>query len=147
MTASAAQEKYCHSDNGGVYGSAYHFPMPRKSNKKPEKRHPGHYIREWRESLELSQEAVAERVGLSIPQVSKIENGRQGYRQNTLELFAKAFKRAPADLLRPPNADESDLGLYITMLPDKRRKRALKVLKAILADEAADEDDLADTVA
>lgn len=105
--------------------------MPRKPYRKERKKHPGHYIREWRETLDLSQERVAERVGLSVPQVSKIENGKQGYRQDTLELFANALGCSPADLLRPPHAPENELARYVMALSDKRRQRALKALQAI----------------
>lgn len=124
----------------GVLGLPDARGMPRKPYKKDRRKHPGHYIREWRESLELSQERVAERVGMSVPQVSKIENGKQGYRQETLELFANALGCEPADLLRPPNAPKDELAMYVMALSEKRRKRALAVLKALMATEPPEDE-------
>lgn len=119
----------------GGLGVPHPWWMARKPYKKLREKHPGHYLRDWREAKGLSQERVAERVGMSVPQVSKIENGKQGYRQETLEQFAKALGCGPADLLRPPHAPENELALYIMALSEKRRQRALKALKAIFEGE------------
>lgn len=114
--------------------------MARKPYKKARDKHPGHWIREWREAKDLSQERLAERVGLSVPQVSKIENGKQGYRQDTLEQFAAAMGLEPADLLRPPHAPKDELAAYVMGLSEKRRKRALRVLQALAAEEGDGEE-------
>lgn len=117
---------------------AQNFNMSGRAYKKrnPE-RNPGHFIREWREFRNLSQERVAERVGLSVPQVSRIETGNQGYRRETLEKFAQALGCDPADLLRPPPIEgaESEFEAYVKKLDAGRRKRALAILKAALGDE------------
>lgn len=87
----------------------------------PEK-HPGHYIQQWRQfRAPLSQERPAHRVGLSTASISRLENGKQPYNQELLELLADALGCEPADLLRPP--------------PDPARLQAIDLLERIPADK------------
>ena len=108
-------------------------PYPRVQMRRPYRkekpRQSGHYIGEWRIFRNLTQERLADRVGLSVPQVSKIENGSQGYRQDTLQAFAEALGCEPADLLRPPPTSQADeLRAYVDKLDQERAARALKLL-------------------
>ena len=113
--------------------------MPHRRNKLPKGRNwPGHYLKEWREFRGLSQEQVALRVELSVPQVSKLENGKQGYRQDTLENFANAYDCAAADLLNPPPTSETtEFSFFIRHFDAKRIAQALRILRAAMGDEKA----------
>ena len=60
------------------------------------------YIREWRKHQNLSQEQVANAIGMSTPNLSRLERGLIPYSQTTLEALANLFEVQPADLLSPP---------------------------------------------
>jgi len=73
-----------------------------KSRLKPRRRH---FIKEWRKFRGLTQEQLAERVGVAISSISQLETMKQGYSQPTLEAIADALNCEPADLLmRNPGA-------------------------------------------
>lgn len=60
-------------------------------------------IRELREGLGLSQERLAERVGTSGQQISRLENGERRLTQGWMRRVSAAIGCAPTDLL--PEAD------------------------------------------
>ena len=74
--------------------------------KQPERRR--HFIKEWRKHRGLTQEQLAERIGVAVSTISQLETGKQGYSQPTLEAIADALNCGPADLLmrRPPSKDD-----------------------------------------
>lgn len=59
-----------------------------------------HFIREWRNERGLSQEALAERIGIDRGYLSKIESGKRKYDQPFLEAAAEALRCTPSDLIR-----------------------------------------------
>lgn len=66
-----------------------------------------HFIREWRKYRKLTQEELAEMVGLSNGAISQLETGRINYTQGTLEDIADALGCTAGDLLsRDPNKDD-----------------------------------------
>src|SRR5262245_65816335 len=67
------------------------------------------FIKQWRIFRGLSQEALAERTGMSNGNISLIERGRQNYTQETLERIADALQCEPADLLARSPGDTEDL--------------------------------------
>lgn len=68
----------------------------------------GRRIREARESLELSQHQLAERVGVSQRAVSYVEK-QPWVKQSTLEKYAAALGRRLAYFLRPYGEEEMGL--------------------------------------
>ncbi|AKR57980.1 hypothetical protein XM25_19760 [Devosia sp. H5989] len=95
---------------------------------------PTYFFRAWRKYRGLTQEALAERVGMSVSAVSQIETGAQGFTDSTLLAFANALTCEPGDLLsRDPNVEGAVLDLmrliqkkdpqvvmaFINALPDK----------------------------
>jgi transcriptional regulator with XRE-family HTH domain len=70
-----------------------------------------HFIKEWRKFSGLTQEQLAERIGVAVSTISQLETGKQGYSQPTLEAIADALGREPADLLmrKPPSKEDPDL--------------------------------------
>jgi transcriptional regulator with XRE-family HTH domain len=79
----------------------------------------GQHFREVRKAVGLTQEHVAERVGLTRTSVTNIERGRQHISLHQLYLLAAAVGRQPAELL--PDHD----GGVDELLP----QRALKALQ------------------
>lgn len=61
------------------------------------------YLYEWRRSRAKSLDDMTVSTGLSPSQLSRVENGLQGYTQQILEGYSKALGCSPADLIdRPP---------------------------------------------
>ena len=76
--------------------------------KEPQRRR--HFIKEWRKHVGLTQEQLADRIGVAVSTISQLETMKQGYSQPTLEAIADALGREPADLLmrKPPKKDEDE---------------------------------------
>lgn len=88
------------------------------------------FIREWRKHRGLTQERLAERIGVTPGALSQLERGDVGYTQPMLEALALELKCEPADLItRPPGAAKGLL-LVWDEIPASERPRALEVLRA-----------------
>jgi len=59
----------------------------------------GDRIREWREALQIRQDVLAERSGLSVRQVRRIEAGEANPNVTTLQALAKVFEAEPYGLV------------------------------------------------
>jgi transcriptional regulator with XRE-family HTH domain len=80
------------------------------------------FLNEWREYRNLTQEQLAERVGMSVSNVSQLEQGRQGYSQEGLEALAEALQCEPGQLLTvDPTADDAIWSIWERAQPDERR--------------------------
>ena len=88
---------------------------------KPKRQRERHFIREWREHANLTQERAADRIGMSRENYSKIENGKVPYNQDFLEEAAKAFNCAAADLImRNPSQPEAIWSIWDNLKPAER---------------------------
>lgn len=67
--------------------------------KKPQRPLQRHFMKEWRNYRELSQERAASRLDISRSQLSKIENFKSPYSQGLIEAAAEAYNCTVADLL------------------------------------------------
>jgi transcriptional regulator with XRE-family HTH domain len=79
----------------------------------------GRQIREFREHrLPLTQQGLADRLGVSRPSIANIERGRQQLTVSQLVAIAAVFGVPPCDFL--PKQDESDSadGIADTLPPD-----------------------------
>lgn len=76
-----------------------HAAMTDTKAKCPNRRAPGYFFRAWRKHRRLTQEQVAERVGLAVSSISQIESGKQGFTERTLASFAAALDVTAGDLL------------------------------------------------
>lgn len=56
-------------------------------------------IRQWREALEISQDVLAERSGLSLYRIKRIELGQANPTVTTLQALAKALEAEPYELV------------------------------------------------
>ena len=101
------------------------------------------YIRAWRKYRGLSQDKlidrVVERTGkFSKTSLSRLENGKQAYTQNTLEALAWALSCEPADLLtRDPEAPEAEVIDILARLSPDARRQATAILRALVETDKA----------
>ncbi len=66
------------------------------------------YLKEWRKHRGLTLEAAAERFDMSTAQLSRIENAKQAYTQDLLELAAVVYKTDIVSLLfRDPKSSDA----------------------------------------
>lgn len=90
-----------------------------------------HFIREWRKHRGLTQEQLAERIGISRPQLSKVEKGARKYDQAFLEAAAEELRCDVADLLvRNPMSPEAIWTIWDTLNPTERAQ-VVEVAKAL----------------
>jgi transcriptional regulator with XRE-family HTH domain len=93
------------------------------------------FIAQWRRYRGLTQDELAELMGVSKPTVSKIERSGQPYNQHFLEACAEALECEPADLLsRMPD----DVGLIWQIwegIPKERRRQAAEILRTFWTKE------------
>lgn len=108
----------------------------------------GHYLREWRKHRGYSMEAALEaaaaivsdrivaegeessfaKIGLSQPNLSRIENGKTPYNQALLEVLAEVYRTdVPSLIMRDPSDPEGIWSIY-DQIPQQQRPTALKVL-------------------
>jgi transcriptional regulator with XRE-family HTH domain len=98
-----------------------------------------HFIRQWRLFRGLTQERLAERVGLSISSISQLESGDQGYRQETLEALADALNTEPGNLLmRNPADPEAPWAIFDQLKPATKRQ-AIELLKTLQRTDQAED--------
>ena len=92
---------------------------------------PRHFIRQWRKHRGLTQEQLAERIGIARSYLTKIERGDRRYDQPFLEHTADALRCEPADLImRDPTATENIWSIWETLSPTERLQ-AFAVIQAI----------------
>lgn len=90
------------------------------------------YLREWRQYRNLTQDQLADRIGISRVMVSKIERGLNPYHQAFLEAAAEALMCEPADLLvRDPSKPEAIWSVWES-IPPTVRPQAIAILKTFM---------------
>lgn len=89
-------------------------PTPSRSG------HTGHFIKQWREYRQLTQEQLAAEMGRSQSWIAQLESGSVAYTQQRLEEMSAILRCSPADLisLDPTglNSDQIDLVHQIVRL-------------------------------
>lgn len=97
-----------------------------------------HYIREWRKHRGLTQEQLAERIGIARSYLSKIESGARRYDQPFLEAAAEALRCDAGDIItRDPTDPEALWSIWDQLTPPVRRQAyaMIKALKATGTDD------------
>lgn len=90
-----------------------------------------HFIKQWRRFRDLSQEQLADRIGVDRTAISKIENGKQEYSQGFLEAAAYALMCEPADLImRDPTAPSAIWSIWES-IPEVDRPKAIAILSTL----------------
>lgn len=88
-----------------------------------------HFIKEWREYRNLTQDQLAERLPISKATLSRIENRKIPYSQDFLEACAEALRCEPADLImRNPLSTDAVWSIW-DQIPPAERDHAIEVLK------------------
>ena len=92
-----------------------------------------HFIKEWRVFRHLTQEQLAERVGMSANNLSQLENYKQGYSHEGLERLADALNCEPGQLLMvDPTKDEAIWSIWEKAKPAERQQ-IVAVAKALVS--------------
>jgi transcriptional regulator with XRE-family HTH domain len=79
------------------------------------------FLREWRKHRQLTQDQLAERIGISKPYLSQLENGKRQYTQELLEHFAAELRCEAADLIiRDPSDPEGIWSIWDQLKPVER---------------------------
>ena len=81
------------------------------------------YLREWRKLKPgRTLEQVADQIGISQPQLGRVEKGQQPYNQDLLEALAELYGCAVPDLLmRDPTKPDNIWSLWDRAQPGQRR--------------------------
>jgi transcriptional regulator with XRE-family HTH domain len=104
--------------------------------KKPQRQRLRHFIKEWRDYRQLTQEQVADRIGVSATTFGRIEGNKIPYNQDFLELAADALRCEPWDLLhRDPNK-EGDVVDLMRHLSDRQREEAAEYIRFLAQKKA-----------
>jgi len=98
------------------------------------------YIREWRRHRGYTQRDVIGRLevlGLSMTEasLSRIENGRQPYTQDTLEAIAAALETDPDALIGRNPTKSGTVVDFLARLDEKEAAQAEAVLRAMFTEK------------
>ena len=94
-------------------------------------RHP-HFIREWRRYRGLTQEQLAEKLGLTKGSISRVENGEVPYSQDLLEALSTALDTEPGSLLMRPPTESEALWLLWSKAQPAERKQLTEMARVIV---------------
>lgn len=89
-----------------------------------------HYLKEWREFRQLTQQQLAERLDTGKDQISRWENGGRSMSFEVQCALAEALSISPADIFRDPLAPTAD-DLLRQATPDQK-EMALTFIKTLL---------------
>jgi transcriptional regulator with XRE-family HTH domain len=89
-----------------------------------------HYLREWREKKQLTQQQVADRIGTGKDQVSRFENYKRAMTLDAAAAFASALDIDTLAIFRDPETPSVD-ELLNKASPDQRRQ-AIAVIETLL---------------
>lgn len=100
--------------------------------KKTGKDAPRHYLKEWRELREFTQQSLADAVGTSKSVISELESNKKGLSHKWLARLAPPLQTTPGALLdyHPDSVDLEMLDHFLAYDGDNRQS-ALRVLKAL----------------
>lgn len=74
--------------------------MARQARPHPKPARPRHYVREWREYRDLTQEQLAERIDVSRGLIAQIETGVTALTEERMYAMADALQCTPWDIYR-----------------------------------------------
>lgn len=106
-----------------------------KSHKKPRKDFQPIKLKEWLAFRNKTQEQLAEFLGISRVQVSRIANGKRQYTQAFIEGAAEYLETDPVSLIiRDPTQTEAVWSIWDRIEPAKR-DQALRVIETFATPE------------
>lgn len=101
---------------------------------------PKYFFREWRKFRNLTQPRLAERVNMATSSISQLENGKQGFTDDTLSLLAEALNCSPGALLTINPLEKDNPWTIWEAIPKDQRAQALKVLASFASTPATGTD-------
>lgn len=90
-----------------------------------------HFIKEWRKHRGLTQEQLAERIGMDKSYLSKIESGKRRYDQPFLEAAAEILRCEPADLIIRDPSDPDGIWSIWDQLKPVERQQVVEIAKTL----------------
>lgn len=102
---------------------------------KPKRQRQKHFLKEWRDYLNLTQDVAADRIGVTQSKLSRIEGYKTPYDQDFLEEAAIAYGVSPASLImRNPFDDNAVWSLQeqLAQATPEKRQQVLDVAGVIL---------------
>lgn len=87
------------------------------------------YIKQWRKHRHLTQEQLAERIGVTPGAISQLELGRVGYTQPMLEALADALQCSAGDLLTVDPTEENAIWSIWESLDVPQRNQVVEIAK------------------
>ena len=87
------------------------------------------YLLEWREARGLTQERLAERLGVSSMTISRWERGTSLLNTDVMSALADALDIEPTDLYRHPDQPSADA--LLRGQPVEVRNQAIAIIEAI----------------
>jgi transcriptional regulator with XRE-family HTH domain len=91
----------------------------------------GHFIKQWRKHRGLTQDQLAERIGIDRAYLSKIESGKRRYDQPFLEAAAVVLQCEPADLLMRDPSDPDGIWSIWDQLRPVERSQVVEIAKTL----------------
>lgn len=89
------------------------------------------FLRAWREHVGLSLVVVADKMGITHGQLSKIERGYYPYNQNTLEVAARLYDCTVQDLLTRGPTDGEEIFAIWPRMKEHEKRRIIRIIKAV----------------
>ena len=103
--------------------------MPRKKQKRANQR-PAHYLREWREFREMTQEQLAGAVGTNASVISLLEDGKRRLSDKWLSRFAPVLRTSRGWILdHDPDSLPTDILEVWATIPENAKAQALDILQ------------------
>lgn len=105
-----------------------------------QKRQPRHYVKQWREYRDLTQEQLAERVDRSRGLISQIESGLTELTEEMVFALADAMRCTPGDILEVNplvEGDVVDISDILRGQPADVRAEALGYIRGLVAGRKA----------
>lgn len=101
----------------------------------PKSPKPQFFFRQWRKHRGLTQEELAEIVGVTGSTISQLETGKQGWTDSTLVALANALSCSPGDLLmRNPLDQDAPWSIWdnVKNAAPERRAAIVAVVETML---------------
>jgi transcriptional regulator with XRE-family HTH domain len=108
-----------------------------------EPKHRPSSLRLFRKRAGLTQKQLAILLEMSDANISRIEQGRQPYKQDIIEKMADILKVHPSDLVSDPQAEPelvADLRKLLMDASEQSRRRLRTLIQAMIENERADKD-------
>lgn len=118
------------------WGSGIMFSMTKKVRSRLKRRR-RNYLAEWRKYRNnMTQPALADRVGMSVSNISQLERGLQGYSEDGLEALAEALQCEPWHILNVNPLDEDSVWSLWERAEPAQRQVILDVARNIVSRKA-----------